>query len=100
MVDPALGNRLPAAAGIPVPAPWLVKRFAFGADDSLSYFLTGGGCCVGMLKMALTGGVTGREFGPLVGVRNTFGFDCCYLVKNGLLDVCLDMPTISGGSDA
>ena len=55
---------------------------------------------MGMLKMALTGGVTGREFGPLVGVRNTFGFDCCYLVKNGLLDVCLDMPTISGGSDA
>jgi hypothetical protein len=58
-----------------------------------------GGGCAGMLKIELAGGVTGREFPPLVGCKKALGFDCCDLVRNGLLDTCLDMFRVAGGSD-
>jgi hypothetical protein len=53
-----------------------------------------------MLKIELAGGVTGREFPPLAGCKKALGFDCCYWDRNGLLDTCLDMPRVAGGSDA
>ena len=52
-----------------------------------------------MLKIELAGGVTGREFPPLVDCKKALGFDCCDLVRNGLLDTCLDMFRVAGGSD-